>query len=97
MGGGSRRRRARDMAVPNSAWQHGIDSKPRKNPLDVPEGIQRVFLLRLRRLTWLRRSCSGQLEETILRVLDKAIYSTFCDCVELGVESEARELLNQPA
>lgn len=84
------------MAVPNSAWQPGAGSKTHRNPLDVPEGIQRVFLLRLRRLTWLRRSCSGQLEETVLKVLDKAIYSTYCDCVELGVESEARELLNQP-
>lgn len=84
------------MAASNSAWQSGIGSNARKNPLDVPQGMQRVFLLRLRRLTWLRRSCSGQLEETIVRVLDKAIYSTYCDCVELGVESQAQELLNHP-
>ena len=82
------------MAVPDSAWQSGgIGSNSRRSPWDVPEGMQRMFLLRLRRLTWLRRSCSGQLDETIVHVLDRAIYSTYCDCVELGVEPQAHELL----
>ncbi len=85
------------MAAPNPAWQPGLGSNSRRNPLDMPQGMQRVFLLRLRRLTWLRRSCSGQLDEPILRVLDKSIYSTYCDCVELGVDSEARELLKTAA
>lgn len=85
------------MALRNSAWQPGLGSTSRRNPFDVPDGMQRSFLLRLRRLTWLRRSCSGQLDDAILHVLDKSIYSTYCDCVELGVESEARELLKTAA
>lgn len=56
-----------------------------------------MFLLRLRRLLWLRRSCVGQLEDSILKVLDKSIYSTYCDCLEMGVGDEARQLLKQSA
>lgn len=56
-----------------------------------------MFLLRLRRLTWLRRSCVGQIDDSILKVLDKSIYSTYCDCVELGVGDEARQLLKETA
>ncbi|MGE5620826.1 MAG: hypothetical protein ACM3US_16380 [Sphingomonadaceae bacterium] len=54
-----------------------------------------MFLLRLRRLLWLRRSCVGQLEDSILKVLDRSIYSTYCDCIELEVGEEARQLLKQ--
>jgi hypothetical protein len=56
-----------------------------------------VFLLRIRRLTWLRQSCAGQLDDSVLKILDKAIYSTYCDCVELGVGEEARSLLKKSA
>jgi hypothetical protein len=85
------------MAAPNSAWQPGIDSESRKSHSNGPNGMQRVFLLRLRRLTWLRRSCAGQLDDSVLKILDKAIYSTYCDCVELGVTDEARQVLKQAA
>ena len=59
--------------------------------------MQRVFLLRLRRLTWLRRSCADQLDSSVLKILDRAIYSTYCDCVELGVTDEARQVLKNVA
>lgn len=85
------------MAAPNSAWQPDIDAALRKSHSNGPHGMQRVFLLRLRRLTWLRRSCAGQLDESVLKVLDRAIYSTFCDCVELGVTDEARQVLRNAA
>ncbi len=85
------------MAVPNPAWQPDIGSALRRSQSSGPHGMQRVFLLRLRRLTWLRRSCAGQLDETVLKVLDRAIYSTFCDCVELGVTDEARQVLKNAA
>jgi hypothetical protein len=85
------------MAAPNSAWQSGLDSASRKSSFDGPQGMQRVFLLRLRRLTWLRRSCAGQLDDSVLRVLDRAIYSTYCDCVELGVSEEGRQVLKKAA
>ncbi len=85
------------MAASNSAWQPGIDSESPKSHSKGPYGMQRVFLLRLRRLTWLRRSCADQLDSSVLKILDRAIYSTYCDCVELGVTDEARQVLKNVA
>ena len=85
------------MGGPHSAWQRGADSIFGENRADGPQGLQRMFLLRLRRLLWLRRSCVGQLEDSILKVLDRAIYSTYCDCIEQQVGEEARQLLKQAA
>lgn len=85
------------MTAPNSAWQPDIDSALWKNGSSGPRGMQRMFLLRLRRLTWLRRSYAGQLDGSVLKVLDRAIYSTYCDCVEIGVTDEARQLLKKSA
>ncbi len=85
------------MAAPHPAWQRGAESIFGDNTPGGPQGQQRMFLLRLRRLLWLRRSCVGQLEDSILKVLDKSIYSTYCDCLEMGVGDEARQLLKQSA
>lgn len=60
-------------------------------------GPERLFLLRLRRLVWLRRGAAHQVDELVLRALDKAIYSTYCDCLELQVGEKARELLAKAA
>ncbi|MHB0870066.1 MAG: hypothetical protein ACYC66_17640 [Chloroflexota bacterium] len=83
------------MSSPQSAWQRGAESIFGDNTPGGPQGQQRMFLLRLRRLLWLRRSCVGQLEDSILKVLDRSIYSTYCDCIELEVGEEARQLLKQ--
>lgn len=83
------------MGGAHSAWQRGAESIFGENTSGGPQGQQRMFLLRLRRLLWLRRSCVGQLEDSILKVLDRSIYSTYCDCLEMGVGEEARQLLKQ--
>ncbi len=83
------------MGAPNSAWQRGTESVSGAISATGPQGQQRMFLLRLRRLIWLRRSCAGQLEDSILKALDRSIYSTYCDCLELDVGDEARQLLKQ--
>ncbi len=83
------------MGAANSAWQRGAESIFGENTAGGPQGLQRMFLLRLRRLLWLRRSCVGQLEDNILKVLDRSIYSTYCDCLEIEVGEEARQLLKQ--
>ncbi len=83
------------MGAPHPAWQRGGESIFGDNTTEGPQGQQRMFLLRLRRLLWLRRSCAGQLEDSVLKVLDKSIYSTYCDCLEAGVGDEARQLLKQ--
>ncbi len=83
------------MGGPQSAWQRGTESIFDKDIAEGLQGQQRMFLLRLRRLIWLRRSCVGQLDDAILKVLDRSIYSTYCDCLELGVGDDARKLLKQ--
>lgn len=83
------------MGGPQSAGQRGAEPIFSGDTAEGPQGQQRMFLLRLRRLIWLRRSCVGQLDDSILRVLDRSIYSTYCDCLEMGVADEARQLLKQ--
>ncbi len=57
--------------------------------------LQRFFLERLARMVATRRERAPFLEagELDLRLLDKAVYSTFCDCLDLGVGEKARAIL----
>lgn len=59
--------------------------------------VQRFFLERLRRMVAIRREHAPLLEagDSSLRLLDKAVYSTFCDCLDLGTSDEARTILRQ--
>jgi hypothetical protein len=57
--------------------------------------LQTYFLRRLNRLLGLRAEQSGQLNEDGLRLIDRAIYSTYCDAVDLGVTAEAQDLLHR--
>ena len=59
--------------------------------------LQLHFLRRLSRLLHLRAEQSGQLNEEGLRLIDRAIYSTYCDSVDLGVTAEAQNLLHHSA
>ena len=81
------------MAAPNPAKRPNLEPVPSESGSDRTQDMQRMFLARLRRLTWLRRSCSHQMEESTLRALDKSIYSTYCDCAELGLNEQAHDLL----
>ncbi len=53
------------------------------------------FLRRLDRLLRLRGEQSGQLNEDGLHLIDRAIYSTYCDAADLGVTEEAQKLLHR--
>lgn len=53
------------------------------------------FLRRLDRLLRLRGEQSGQLNEDGLRLIDRAIYSTYCDAADLGITAEAQKLLHR--
>ncbi len=57
--------------------------------------LQLHFLRRLNRLLRLRADQSGQLNQDGLRLIDRAIYSTYCDAVDLGVTREAQNLLHR--
>ncbi len=57
--------------------------------------LQLLFLLRLVRMLRLKQkhdSPEGS-DARLVDLLNKAIYSTFCDCLEQGVGSEARSLM----
>ncbi len=81
------------MAAPDRS-----DTAQRRSPDGMPRGytpVQKLYLLRLRSLVTRRPQYAGRLEPGSwqLRLLDKALYSTYRDCVELGLADEARVLL----
>jgi hypothetical protein len=59
--------------------------------------LQLFFLLRLARLLRERQVSARQLSSTDwrMKLLNKSIYSTFCDCVEQSVAEDARGLFEQ--
>ncbi len=59
--------------------------------------MQSHFLQRLSRLLKLRSEQSDQLNEDGLRLIDRAIYATYCDAVDVGVTEEAQRLLQRSA
>ena len=56
--------------------------------------LQLFFLLRLERLLRVRREhmALSASSDWWAKLLNKAIYSTYCDCIELGVGEDARSL-----
>lgn len=59
--------------------------------------MQLLFLLRLASLLRRRREYQHVLVPTDwrMRLLHKSIYSTFCDCMALGIAGEARGLFQE--
>jgi hypothetical protein len=59
--------------------------------------MQSHFLLRLARLLTIRRTEAASLaaDDWRVRLLNKATYCTYCDCVEAGVGDDARALFQQ--
>lgn len=57
--------------------------------------LQLHFLRRLNRLLRLRYEQGPQLNAEGVRLLDWAIYSTYCDCVDLGTGGNAHKLLRR--
>lgn len=72
----------------------GLDGKAN---LQSYSPLQLLFLLRLARLLRERQDWARKLSSSDWRIklLNKAIYSTFCDCVEQGVSNDARSLFEQ--
>ena len=54
-----------------------------------------LFVKRLERLIRLRREYSEDLNPLGLRLLDRAIHSTYRDCIDYGARSEVKELIAQ--
>ncbi|HEY8477449.1 MAG TPA: hypothetical protein VIN09_11345 [Chloroflexota bacterium] len=58
---------------------------------------QLFFLARLSSLLRLRQEHLGTLDpnDWRMKLINKALYSTFCDCLEEGVGDEAKMLISQ--
>ena len=54
-----------------------------------------VYLRRLQRLLDLRKNHEGQLNFEGMRLIDKSIYATYCDCVSVGALEAAQEVLRR--
>jgi hypothetical protein len=57
--------------------------------------LQLHFLRRLNRLLRLRQEQSTELNGEGVRLIDRAIYSTYCDACDVGVVAEAQKLLRR--
>lgn len=59
--------------------------------------MQLLFLLRLSRLLRQREEYSKLLspDDWRMKLFNKSIYSTFCDCVEQGTGDDAKSLFQQ--
>ncbi len=55
--------------------------------------VQRFFLARLERMVALNRSPEGRTEPWQTTLISRAIYSTYRDCVAIGLADEARTVL----
>ena len=55
--------------------------------------IQALFVGRLERLIRLRHEYREDLNPVGLRLLDRAIYATYRDCVDHGAEDRARSMM----
>lgn len=84
------------MASPDrSELEHEPDHRAASEPEDgLSSAMQALFLGRLRSLLS-RRYNGTKLDADQQRLLDRAIYGTFCDCIELGLTEPARSLLRQ--
>jgi hypothetical protein len=60
-----------------------------------PEGLVRMFLARLRRIVWVRDHYDTGLTDDAGRALNKAAYSLWADCRNLGYEEQANLILGR--
>lgn len=65
-----------------------------KKPSRTAEGQTKdVFIRRLERLMRLRKDYMDDLNPLGLRLLDRALYATYRDCLDYGAAREANEIM----
>ena len=59
--------------------------------------LQSLFMMRLKSLVEKRRQHVGLLppSDWRMRLIDKALYSSYSDCLEVGLAEQAQELIRQ--
>ena len=71
-----------------------MKSQEMPSPAGSGEGLTKaLYIRRLERLVRLRREYSDDLNPLGLRLLDRAIRSTYKDLVEFGLEAEIRPIV----
>ena len=58
-----------------------------------PEELRDGALSRLRRLLRLRRDHFDELNDEGLRMLERGIFASYCDCVDAGCTAEAKAIM----
>lgn len=58
-------------------------------------GLQLHFIRRLSRLVQLRQQQAGHLNPEGLKLLDRVIFSVYCDCLDQGVGDVAQAIIHQ--
>ena len=91
-------RRHEVLAVEDQYQERGT-GEPRLADFLPPESdpvrLSEIFLRRLKRALLLRFYTESLLSPADRRLLDRVIYSTYCDCRQLGTITEACRLLRQ--
>jgi hypothetical protein len=66
------------------------------SPTESGQGLTKaLFVRRLERLIRLRRDYSEDLNPLGLRLLDRAIHSTYQDCIDYGARDEVDGMITQ--
>jgi hypothetical protein len=78
----------------NSGFPNGGEGRPDWRRSARYTVMQAHFLDRLERLLRLRNAADSRLEPWQARLLVRAIYSTYRDCLELGLADQARSILH---
>lgn len=66
-----------------------------KPSLKAEGDTKTVFIRRLERLMHLRKEYVEDLNPLGLRLLDRALYATYCDCLDYDAAPEADEIIAQ--
>jgi hypothetical protein len=72
-----------------------IESRPSPPGTADPAALRAGHLARLRRLLRLRHQHEVELNQQGLRLLDRAIFATYCDCRAAGLHAQAMTLLEE--
>lgn len=59
----------------------------------TPDQLREGYIFRLRRLLRLRRDHFEELNDQGLRLLDRSIFSVYCDCLDIGQGAAAKRVL----
>ena len=81
-------------AVPEKMMEEILEDTP-SSAVQKPPSFASYALTRLTRSARVRFERSGSLSEEEARLLDHGIYSLFCDCLDLGLGDEAKEILHK--